>query len=308
MTERPDGARPSALAIEAAARAFDWQQVVLNGGPPCFWLDETGHFCGRAQRWSGHDEVAGICSMHAFVPLVELVRVSGPSGADMGVVGASTGDAEGQRTGKSRGEDALHQPPTDYLPPPSGADGAPVHYAESGRWRFGGPYPCGRVEPDGAAHCSTVLTMVECAACKRIVELMEDLATSETEAKRNWQLYFDAKNPPLAKGADADRAFRGEKGSERMSREVAWLIERGAPEHQAPTVWAMLGPPVEWTANANHASRFTTKEAAEQAIEERSGITGVHRPFGRATEHVWLLGKHSRGHHKLPASLRRKRS
>ena len=37
-----------------AAENMDWQQVVLNGGPPCFHL-EDGRFCGRAERWAGHD-------------------------------------------------------------------------------------------------------------------------------------------------------------------------------------------------------------------------------------------------------------
>jgi hypothetical protein len=42
-----------------AADYADWQQVVLNGGPPCFHLDELGasgqgKFCMRAKRWAGH--------------------------------------------------------------------------------------------------------------------------------------------------------------------------------------------------------------------------------------------------------------
>jgi hypothetical protein len=45
-----------------AARNADWQQVVLNGGPPCFHL-EDGRFCFRAFRWQGH----GI--MHDYVSL-----------------------------------------------------------------------------------------------------------------------------------------------------------------------------------------------------------------------------------------------
>ena len=39
--------------LRHAAENMDWQQVVLNGGPPCFHL-EDGRFCGRAQRWDGH--------------------------------------------------------------------------------------------------------------------------------------------------------------------------------------------------------------------------------------------------------------
>lgn len=53
-----------------AARNMDWQQVVLNGGPPCFHLGKDGRFCGRAQRW--HDEIAErVC--HRYVPLEELL-------------------------------------------------------------------------------------------------------------------------------------------------------------------------------------------------------------------------------------------
>lgn len=55
-----------------AAHFADWQQVVLNGGPPCFHLDGQ-RFCLRAERWDGHKTVGG-GSIHAFVPLEELLR------------------------------------------------------------------------------------------------------------------------------------------------------------------------------------------------------------------------------------------
>lgn len=47
---------------------LDWQQVVLNGGPACFAMleDENGWYCGRAQRWEGHD------GEHKFVSLQDL--------------------------------------------------------------------------------------------------------------------------------------------------------------------------------------------------------------------------------------------
>lgn len=41
--------------VKAAAEHMDWQQVVLNGGPPCFHLEADGSFCGRAERWHGDD-------------------------------------------------------------------------------------------------------------------------------------------------------------------------------------------------------------------------------------------------------------
>ena len=48
---------------------MDWQQVVLSGGPPCFAIldDEDGWYCGRAQRWEGHD------GEHEFVSLQDLL-------------------------------------------------------------------------------------------------------------------------------------------------------------------------------------------------------------------------------------------
>ena len=56
--------------LEAAARA-DWQQVILNGGPPCFALAplDRGSFCLRAERWEGYGAEAG----HAFVSLHGLL-------------------------------------------------------------------------------------------------------------------------------------------------------------------------------------------------------------------------------------------
>jgi hypothetical protein len=49
-----------------AAENMDWQQVVLNGGPPCFHI-EGGKFCGRAERWPGHD------GAHRFISLAKLI-------------------------------------------------------------------------------------------------------------------------------------------------------------------------------------------------------------------------------------------
>jgi hypothetical protein len=55
-----------------AAENMDWGQVVMNGGPPCFHLDEEyGGFCGRAKRWDGHRDGFS----HRFVSLADLLRV-----------------------------------------------------------------------------------------------------------------------------------------------------------------------------------------------------------------------------------------
>lgn len=50
------------------AENMDWQQVVLNGGPPCFHSDGKYFFCGRALRWEGHPK------HHKFVSLADLIR------------------------------------------------------------------------------------------------------------------------------------------------------------------------------------------------------------------------------------------
>jgi hypothetical protein len=53
----------------AAMPQMDWQQVVLNGGPPCFAVltERPSWYCGRAQRWDGHGYD------HKFVSLSDLV-------------------------------------------------------------------------------------------------------------------------------------------------------------------------------------------------------------------------------------------
>lgn len=76
--------------IKAAAQ-MDWQQVVLNGGPPCFHLDtEDGRFCGRAQRWDGHDKI------HTFVDLSDLLaRLAAVNGELVAVLEAIAQRANG---------------------------------------------------------------------------------------------------------------------------------------------------------------------------------------------------------------------
>jgi hypothetical protein len=46
---------PTPQQIAAACKNPDWEQVILNGGPPCFHIAE-GKFCFRAKRWFGHEE------------------------------------------------------------------------------------------------------------------------------------------------------------------------------------------------------------------------------------------------------------
>ena len=60
-----------------AAESMDWEQVICNGGPPCFHIDKSGaeseRFCGRAQRWDGHG-VGGRAGFHRFISLADLLR------------------------------------------------------------------------------------------------------------------------------------------------------------------------------------------------------------------------------------------
>jgi hypothetical protein len=63
-----------ALTLKAyleAARLADWQTAVLNGGPPCFHLEDHGGFCLRAQAWEGH----GHANFHKFQSLQDLLYI-----------------------------------------------------------------------------------------------------------------------------------------------------------------------------------------------------------------------------------------
>jgi len=57
--------------IIQAAEHMDWMQVVLNQAAPCFHLQRNGYFCGRAQRWVGHDNPN---QSHKFVSLADLLK------------------------------------------------------------------------------------------------------------------------------------------------------------------------------------------------------------------------------------------
>lgn len=55
-----------------AAKHADWTQVVLNGGPPCFFLEKSLRFCLRAERWAGHTQKQE-WPEHPFVSLADLL-------------------------------------------------------------------------------------------------------------------------------------------------------------------------------------------------------------------------------------------
>lgn len=75
--------------LEKAAANMDWDQVVANGGPPCFYL-EGSRFCGRAERWQGHEHSA----FHKFTSLLDLLREADLAGIRMGLeAGAQIADS-----------------------------------------------------------------------------------------------------------------------------------------------------------------------------------------------------------------------
>ncbi len=72
----------------------------------------------------------------------------------------------------------------------------------------------------------------------------------------------------------------------------AWLIERGQPERQVPTVWLKSADPVAWTSDANTALRFERRASAVEVIgalftppPSRGG------PSARAVEHGFIKPK-----------------
>lgn len=54
-------------ALLRAAIKMDWKQVHLHGGKPCFYVEDDGYFCGRSERWHGHEIT------HNYVSLYDLL-------------------------------------------------------------------------------------------------------------------------------------------------------------------------------------------------------------------------------------------
>ncbi len=73
---------------ERAAQLADWQQVVLNGGPPCFHFEANrGLFCLRSERWAGHGEADDMT--HKFVTLADLLASERELGVAAGLTSAA---------------------------------------------------------------------------------------------------------------------------------------------------------------------------------------------------------------------------
>lgn len=78
----------------------------------------------------------------------------------------------------------------------------------------------------------------------------------------------------------------------KAGRITRWLIERGQSMNQTPTIWFKGAPDAqdraefyaEWTEDAWKATRFGTKEQAEEARDRIFGEDGAI-----VTEHVFIL-------------------
>lgn len=88
--ERPEASTDLYVACSIA----DWQQVVGNGGPPCFHLDGA-RFCLRAKAWHGHADRDDY-PYHRYVSLLHLIDSLRPM-KDDGIVqpGAEKDDGDG---------------------------------------------------------------------------------------------------------------------------------------------------------------------------------------------------------------------
>ncbi len=75
--------------------------------------------------------------------------------------------------------------------------------------------------------------------------------------------------------------------------ETVWLIERGQPEKQVPTVWWSdrkrwgLAYADSWTQEAFKAARFESREAAEEVIAAKF-TPPIGEPSARAVEHGFI--------------------
>ena len=54
-----------------ALRHIDWMQIILNQSAPCCFIeDEDGRFCGRAERWAGHEHFHKFISLDAAIDAI----------------------------------------------------------------------------------------------------------------------------------------------------------------------------------------------------------------------------------------------
>jgi hypothetical protein len=66
--------KPTIIELDRACYRANWQQVIINGGPPCFAFEESdGKFCLRAERWAGHTDKDKWPQRHRFVSLAALI-------------------------------------------------------------------------------------------------------------------------------------------------------------------------------------------------------------------------------------------
>lgn len=131
-------------------------------------------------------------------------------------------------------------------------------------------------------------------AARRFVSMREALGKVTPGVYLDLRASLDAKPPvrdPLSPQWEDCKVCGGDHWTKDHPPETqfAWLIERGQPERQVPTVW-WTG--TDWTTDAHAAEKYATRDIAERVIVARSPIPS-HRPpgslslprFGRSVEH-----------------------
>lgn len=63
---RAEDERDALQPLLNALRHIDWIQIILNQSAPCCFI-EDGRFCGRAERWAGHEH------FHKFISLNDAI-------------------------------------------------------------------------------------------------------------------------------------------------------------------------------------------------------------------------------------------
>lgn len=131
--------------------------------------------------------------------------------------------------------------------------------------------------------------MDEAGTMQQFFDRTSSIHGGPTDSSRvEWgELLLAALPEPVRQRVSA--ALVGERWDGVQTTETAWLIERGQPEQQEPTVWlepmrrwGVVTSNDRWTTDAFEARRFDTREAAGAEIESR-------QPFvGRAVSHGFI--------------------
>ena len=86
--------------------------------------------------------------------------------------------------------------------------------------------------------------------------------------------------------ADRDECPPGFFAATKVGEQVVYLIE--SPGEQPTPMW-WTGD--RWTKYAHNGKQFPTRHDAETALRALSGFEGIHSPFGKVTEHIFIDNK-----------------